>query len=145
MPYRIRRGSGSRPFQIVRIADGKVVGTSATRTAAQGSIGHRMDAEAKSPAKYKRTVDNKMRVYGETDLKNHTIRVNKKMSKNNPMHKRPLSKHSNKYPEVLDTIVHEAEHVRHPHKLEKNVRKDTKRKIKVMSKKEKQKNYSLFK
>lgn len=94
---------------------------------------------------YKRTVDNKMRSYGETDLSKKTIRINKKLSKKDPLHKRKLHKNASKYPEVLDTIVHEAEHVKHPKKLEKNVRKDTKRKIKTMNSKQKRKNYNLFK
>ncbi len=94
---------------------------------------------------YKRSVDNKMRSYGETDLGKKTIRINKKLSKKDPLHKRKLHKNASKYPEVLDTIVHEAEHVKHPQKLEKNIRKDTKRKIKRMSKRQKQSNYSLFK
>lgn len=45
MPYTIKKVKGK--FQIVRKADGKVVGTSATMKNAQGSIAHRMDAEKK--------------------------------------------------------------------------------------------------
>ena len=145
MPYRVRRGTGSKPFQIVNIQTGKVVGSSSSRSNAQASIGHRMDAEGKSLKNYKKTVDNKMGVYGETDLRKKTIKVNKKMSKKDPVHKRPINKHAKAYPEVLDTIVHEVKHVAHPKKLEKNIRKETKRAIKKMSTKAKQKHYSLFK
>jgi hypothetical protein len=94
---------------------------------------------------YKRTVDNKMRGYGETDLGKHTIRINKKLSKKDPVHKRPLNKHAKAYPEVLDTIVHERKHVEHPNMHEKTVRKLTKRHLKKMSPQQKRKNYSLFK
>src|SRR5258705_2904591 len=144
MPYRIRHGSGSRPYQIIRIADGKVVGSSQSRANAKGSIGHRMDAEAKNIKKYKRTVNNKMGNYGETDLGKHTIKINKKLSKSKPTHKRPLNKHAKKYPEVLDTIVHERKHVEHPKMHEKTVRQITKKSIKKMTHKQKRKNYNLF-
>lgn len=145
MPYRIRHGSGAKPFQIVNLLTGKVVGTSATRQSAQGSIGHRMDAEGKNPKAYKRVVNNKLPYYGETDLAKKTIKINKTMSKKHPVHKRPLNKHAKKYPEVLDTIAHEIHHVMHPKKLEKNVRKATKRLIKKMTPGQKRKHYNLFK
>ncbi len=145
MPYRIRRSTGSRPFQIINIQTGKVVGTSTSKATAQGSIAHRMEAEGKDIKKYKKSTDNKMRAYGETDFGKKTIRINKTMAKKDPMHKRKLHKNASKYPEILDTIVHEVDHVKHPKKLEKNVRRDAKRKIKIMSKKQKQKNYNLFK
>ena len=133
MPYRVKKVPGSkRPYQIVRLTDGKVVGTSMTREAAQGSIGHRMSAESKSITSYKRKVDNKMKDYGETDLTNHTIRINK-------------SKKKNQRGDIIDTIVHEKEHILHPNKHEKTVRKSTAKKLKSMSKKQKQKHYNLFK
>lgn len=94
---------------------------------------------------YKRKVDNKMRSYGDTDLEKKVMRVNKKMSKKNPMHKRKLNKHASKYPEVLDSIVHETTHAKKPKMLEKNVRKHTKRIIKKMNKRQKRSYYNLFK
>ena len=93
---------------------------------------------------YKLTVNNKKRVYGETDYKKKTIEVNKKLSKSNPMHKRKLHKNASKYPEVLDTIAHEVRHVMHPKEHEKNIRKNVKKAIKHMNKKVKQKYRSLF-
>ena len=48
MPYRIRHATGKRPFQIVNLQTGEVVGTSKTLKDAKGSIGHRMDAESKN-------------------------------------------------------------------------------------------------
>ncbi len=132
MPYRVKYVPGARrPYQILNL-DGKVVGTSQTRKAATGSIAHRADAEIKSIKKYKRTTDNKMRSYGETDLEKKTIRINK-------------NKKKNKRGDIIDTIVHEKEHILHPKKHEKTVRKSTKKKLKGMSSKEKQKHYNLFK
>jgi hypothetical protein len=145
MPYRIRHGSGKRPFQIVNLQTGKVVGTSESRQSAQGSIAHRMDAEGKNVKKYKRTVDNGMHSYGETDLGKKTVRINKKMSKKNPSRVRPVNKHAHKYPDVLDTIAHEKEHIENPNKTEKNVRKAVLKKVKKMTAKQKQKHYGLFK
>ena len=145
MPYRVRHGSGARPYQIINVKTGKVVGTSASSSNAKSSIAHRMDAEGKSLKSYKKIVDNKLGGYGETDLGKKIIKVNKKLSKKSPLHKRPINKHAKAYPEVLDTIVHEVHHVAHPHKLEKNVRKATKKLIKKMGAKTKQKHYSLFK
>lgn len=133
MPYRIRKDpSGKRPYQIVNLQTGKVVGTSTTRAAAEGSIGHRTDAESKNIKAYKRKVDNKMHSYGETDLAKKTIRINK-------------NKKKNQRGDIIDTIVHEKEHILHPMKHEKNVRKATAAKVKKMSPKQKQKHYNLFK
>ena len=85
-----------------------------------------------------------MRSYGETDFQKGFIRINKSKSKKNPMKKRPVNKHAHRYPDVLDTIVHERKHVASPKMLEKNVRKFAKRMVKKMGKKQKQTHYSLF-
>lgn len=82
---------------------------------------------------YKRVVDNKARVYGDTDLSKKIIRVNKKRSKQ-----------SGNKGEVLDTIVHEVHHAKHPMKHERTVRKDTERIIKHLNKKQKRHYYKLF-
>lgn len=133
MPYRIKTVPGSkRPYQIVNIQTGKVVGTSLDKGKAQRSIGHRESAESKDISKYKRKVDNKMRSFGETDLDKKTIRINKSKKKNTPG-------------DILDTIVHEKDHILHPKRSEKNVRKSAEKKIRKMSPKQKQKHYSLFK
>ena len=95
--------------------------------------------------KYKRTVDNRMHGYGEIDWNKKTIRINKKRSKKDPMHKRPVNKKAHKYPEVLDTIVHEEMHRKHPKMHEKTVRKTTKKLMKKMSRKQKRKHYNLYK
>lgn len=131
MPYHVTKGKGERPWKIKK--GNKIVGTSTTKKNALASIAHREGAESKDIKKYKRTTDNKMRDYGETDLEKKTVRINK-------------SKKKNKKPgDILDTIVHEKMHIRHPKKLERTVRKETKKVIKKMGKKLKAKHYSLFK
>jgi hypothetical protein len=83
--------------------------------------------------KWKRKTDNKMHAFGDTDLDKKVIRVNKKKSK----------KDGGKG-EVLDTIVHETAHAKHPKMKEKNIRKHTKRLIKKLNKRHKKSYYSLF-
>ena len=87
--------------------------------------------------------DNKLRgAWGETDYNKKTIRINAKKSKTNPYFKRPVSKRSNKYPDVLGTIVHETLHKNHPQMYEKTVLKQERRRVAKMSKKGKKKMYS---
>ena len=83
--------------------------------------------------RWKRKTDNRMHAYGDTDIEKKVIRVNKKKSKN-----------SGRKGEVLDTIVHEASHAKHPKMKEKNVRKYTKRLTKKLNRKQKQSYYKLF-
>ena len=78
-----------------------------------------------------------MRDYGEIDDKKRLIRINKKKSKKNPMHK------EKGYPEVLDSIVHEVRHKKHPKEHETTIRKKTKAQIKKMSARAKGRYYSL--
>lgn len=47
MPYEIRKGKGKKPYEIVRKADGKVVGTSTSAGKAYASVQHRMSGEKK--------------------------------------------------------------------------------------------------
>lgn len=82
---------------------------------------------------YKRKVNNRMHAFGDTDLDKKIIRVNKKKSK----------KDGGKG-EVLDTIVHEAAHAKHPKMKEKNIRKHTKRLIGKLNKRHKKSYYNLF-
>lgn len=132
MPYTIKKIKGARPYQIINKQTGKVVGTSVTLKNAKGSIGHRMDAEAKNIKTYKRKVDNKMHSYGETDYNKKVVRINK-------------SKKKNKKPgDILDTIVHEKMHIQHPKMHERTVMKKTKKVIKSMPRKVKNKHYGLF-
>lgn len=83
--------------------------------------------------KWKRLVDNRMRDYGDTDIDKRVIRVNKSKKKNK------------KRGDIIDTIVHEEDHAKHPRKHEKTVRRDTKRKLKRMSRETKQRLYSKYK
>ena len=83
-------------------------------------------------SKYKRIVNNKLKgSFGVTDLKKHTITVNKKL------HKKLKEK-------LGDTIVHETMHAKHPHMLEKTIRRRTPKVLKRMSKKQKKRMYSKF-
>lgn len=47
MPYRILKKSGPRPYKIIRLEDGKEVGSSATRSDAEASIRARYAGEKK--------------------------------------------------------------------------------------------------
>ena len=77
-----------------------------------------------------------MHNYGDTDLDNHVIRINKKASK--------AYGKKHKVAGVLDTIVHEETHRKHPKMGERKVVKRTKKKIKKMTKKQKAKHYSRY-
>lgn len=82
---------------------------------------------------WERVVDNKMKDFGETDFDKKKIRINKKKAKKAGPG------------EVIDTIVHEELHRKHPKMKEKNVRKKTKSLTGRMSKKVKSKYYSKYK
>lgn len=86
---------------------------------------------------YKRLVVSKGKYYGETDTKNKVIKINKKIHKTKPLHKR-------RYPELADSIYHEREHALHPKMHEKTVYKRTHKAMKTISKKESQKLYRMF-
>lgn len=87
------------------------------------------------PGKFTRTTANRMQGFGDIDLQKRHIRINKKKSK---------SPEGKKQGGVLDTIVHEEMHGRHPKMLEKTVRKETKKAVARMGPKEKAKHFSRF-
>lgn len=92
-----------------------------------------------------RSVDNKMRgAYGETDLAKKHIRINKKISKNRPMYKRPVNKGASKYPDVLGTIVHEEYHKNHPKATERTVRTKERSIVKNLTSKQKHEVYGKY-
>jgi predicted SprT family Zn-dependent metalloprotease len=75
--------------------------------------------------KWKREVNNKLKgVYGVTDFQKREIQINKKL-------------HKKDGESMIDTIVHEEMHMKHPRMKEKTVRKLTPKKVKKMSKKAK--------
>lgn len=78
-----------------------------------------------------------MKAYGETDFDRGIIRINKK--------KAQKSRKRGVRGELIDTIVHEELHVMHPNKGERKIIKLTKKALKNMSDKTKQKFYSLYK
>jgi len=92
--------------------------------------------------KYKHVVDNNLKykgraIYGATDDLKRVVKVNKRLSKTKPTHKR-------RYPEVLDTETHELQHEKHPNMTEKDVYKKTRKLVRRMTKKQRQKVYSKF-
>ena len=82
---------------------------------------------------FKRKVDNKMNGFGDIDLEKKVIRVNKKRNK----------KHGG-VGELIDTIVHEENHRKHPKMKEKEIRNKTKKDLKKMSLKQKAKFRNRF-
>lgn len=54
MPYKVVKGSGVRPYKIVRADTGKVVGSSFSKAHAQASIRARYAAEADAKTKKKK-------------------------------------------------------------------------------------------
>lgn len=81
---------------------------------------------------FKRMVDNALRAYGEIDYGRKIIKINKKKAKKTGTG------------EVIDTIVHEETHLRHPNMKEKNVKKKTARVIKRMGPKVKRRYYARY-
>lgn len=83
--------------------------------------------------KWKRIVDNKMRWHGDIDDEKKIIRVNK-------------SKEDNRKPgEILDTIIHEETHRKHPKMKEETVKSVTKKLMASLSPREKGKLYGKYK
>jgi hypothetical protein len=90
-------------------------------------------AEKWFQSKYRVKVDNKSKFFGVTDTKRRTIIVNKKKSKA-----------TGQRGEVLDSILHETLHARHPQKSERRIEKMTARSEKRIGKKQKSKLYNLI-
>ena len=88
-------------------------------------------------------VDNKLRgAFGETDFDKRTIRINKKKHKEaKKAGKSPYVGLSKKELTLLNTIVHEDMHRKHPRMTEKEVRKKTRAVIERMSTARKQAMY----
>lgn len=93
--------------------------------------------------RYKFKSNNKLKgAYGETDFVKRTITINKKRHKGK---RHPgVRKNPDGSANLLDTIVHEMMHSKHPRMKEKTVRKKTPRVVKRLSKKQKKKLYSKF-
>jgi hypothetical protein len=70
---------------------------------------------------YKRIVDNKLKgAYGDIDFTKRVIRINKKMGRD-------------KLGNIIDTIVHEEMHARHPRMHEKTVRRLVPQRLRAMT------------
>ena len=81
--------------------------------------------------KYKRIVDNNSRWQGDTDTKKRIIRINKHKSK--------------KKSSIIDTIVHEEMHAKHPAMSERTIRKKVPLMLKRLSRKAKNRLYARYK
>ncbi len=89
---------------------------------------------AKSKLKqFKKVVDNHTKDFGDTDFDKHLIRINKHMNKT-----------KGSQGELINTIVHEFDHVKHPKMKEKNVQKLALKGVKKMTRKAKNKDYKIF-
>ena len=87
--------------------------------------------------KFTRSVNNKLRYFGETDLEKRTIVINKS--------KHTLKKSKKDIEDsLLDTLIHEELHMEHPTMSEKNIIKLTKKTLKTLSKKKKKKLYARY-
>lgn len=94
--------------------------------------------------KYQWEVDNKMRgAFAEVDFEKKVVRVNKKRHKSKSAGR--ISKNPDGSEKLIDTLVHENEHILDPLATEKQVKKRAKRKVEKMSKKQKAKFYSKVK
>lgn len=94
-------------------------------------------------AGWKFKTDNKMRgAYGETDYDKKTIRVNKKRHKSAKAQR--INKNAQGKESIIDTIVHEKLHAKHPKMHEKTVRTLAKAMVARMPAKQKAKHYQLF-
>lgn len=88
---------------------------------------------------------NKGNWYGETDFGKKVITINKKRHKSKGNHSDKTKKNKDGSASIVDTIVHEELHAKHPKMLEKTVRKITPKKVKKMSRKLKAKLYAKYK
>lgn len=81
-------------------------------------------------------------LFGETDLKTRTIRINKKLhARKNGGH---LIKNSDGTEKLIGTLTHELMHARHPKMHEKTVRKAARKAVKKMSTPRKWKLYAAL-
>ena len=151
MPYAIKGNS------VIKKTTGKVVGHSSNPkeylktlnaidhgwkpTKKYKKLQHKLRVKTHKPgdllSAYKKQVVTKGKWYAETDTHKKVIKVNKKMHKTHPLHKK-------QYPELADTIYHELHHAKHPEATEKETYKKTHKAIKTMGPKAKKKLYSLF-
>jgi len=94
--------------------------------------------------KYRVKKDNKMKWFGDTDTTKKIIRINIKKSKQTGK-KRGMLGRKVRNGEVLDTILHETLHAKHPKKSEREITKLTPKVSKKLSKRSKNKLYGLIK
>lgn len=90
--------------------------------------------------KTKHIVDNNLKAYGETDAEKKVVKINKVRHK-----QRVVTPTPQKDQTLINTIVHEELHVKHPQMTEAQVRKKARAAVMKGSNKQKQKFYNLYK
>jgi len=91
--------------------------------------------------KIKRKINNKLRgAFGQTDIDEGTIVINKARHKN----KRATKKYAKKERTMINTMVHEEEHMAHPKMTEKSVRKAARKKVARLTPQQKKKIYARY-
>ena len=92
----------------------------------------------------KRVVNNKLKsAYGQTNLDTKKVEINKKAHKNMKLER--VNKNPNGTESLVDTIVHEEMHAKHPKMHEKTVRKKAKKVVARLSQKQKSKIRAKYK
>lgn len=82
--------------------------------------------------------------FGETDLDKKVIRVNKKLHKTAKKHKKSVYNIPKKDISLINTMVHEKLHAKHPKMTERAIRKKTRTVLAKMGTKAKKKVYRQF-
>ena len=83
-----------------------------------------------------RKIDNKLKgSYGESNVETKVVKINKKAHKKKSLER--INKNPNGTESLVDTMVHEEMHVRHPKMHEKTVRQKARAVVKRMGQKQK--------
>ncbi len=83
--------------------------------------------------------------YGETDTSKKKIIINKKFHKSKWNHAKGVRLNKNGTANITDSEVHELLHKAHPKAWEKTIRKKTRKRMKTLGRKEKQRINNKFK
>lgn len=101
-----------------------------------------------NPKEWKFKVDNKLRgAFAETDFNKKLVRVNKKKHTDKKLlaRERSYNRNPDGSESLLDSLVHEKEHINDPKASEHKVVKRAARKVAKMSTRQKRKTYALLK
>lgn len=95
--------------------------------------------QAKDMKIWKRVVGSVKGGVGETDFKNHIIKIDKKK------HKKSFTNIPKQDNTIINSILHEESHVEHSRMTEKAIRKMARQKVNKMGRKLKAKYYNRYK